>query len=69
MLGDMSEDEAGPLSAEDWPAQDPPSPNDSAKSDIELDDQLEDEDEPSQPIQKRRRVTRACDECRRKVWS
>lgn len=69
MSGDMSDDEVGPLSVEDWQAQDPPSPNDSSKSDIELDDPPggDDRDAPAQPIQKRRRVTRACDECRRKV--
>ncbi|RFU76855.1 n-terminal binuclear zn cluster-containing dna binding domain-containing [Trichoderma arundinaceum] len=67
----MSDDEAvtiGSQQAGDWSIQDAPSPAESAKSDIE-DDKMTDaagESAPSQPIQKRRRVTRACDECRRK---
>ncbi|PNY23060.1 Stress gene activator [Tolypocladium capitatum] len=66
MSGDISEDDAGPLSVGDWQLPDAPSPADSAKSDTELDDRSADPNAPSQPIQKRRRVTRACDECRRK---
>ncbi|KAJ4144619.1 hypothetical protein LMH87_003494 [Akanthomyces muscarius] len=62
----MSDDEAATLSVTDWTIHDAPSPTDSIKSDIELDDRPAVGDVPSQPIQKRRRVTRACDECRRK---
>ena len=59
----MADEDAG-----DWLAPDAPSPIDSDKSDLELDDQSgELGGGSSQPIQKRRRVTRACDECRRKV--
>ncbi|KAI9147962.1 transcriptional activator Mut3p [Paramyrothecium foliicola] len=61
MAGDKAEDGAGPS---DWHGADPPSPTSSTKSDQDLDDG--NPDAPSQPIQKRRRVTRACDECRRK---
>ncbi|EKJ71146.1 hypothetical protein FPSE_08652 [Fusarium pseudograminearum CS3096] len=56
----------GGQSSHDW-HDDAPSPSASIKSDIELDD--DGSGQPgasSQPIQKRRRVTRACDECRRK---
>lgn len=64
MSPDMAEDDPSGL---DWPTHDVPSPSASAKSDTELDDKPGDSaDAPSQPIQKRRRVTRACDECRRK---
>ncbi|KFA65461.1 hypothetical protein S40285_00491 [Stachybotrys chlorohalonatus IBT 40285] len=63
MAGDMSEDDPGRASASDWPA-DAHSPADSTKSESDHDDAGL--DAPSQPIQKRRRVTRACDECRRK---
>lgn len=65
----MSDDDAGPQSVADWHLQlpDAPSPADSAHSDAEFDDgAAQDPSAPSQPIQKRRRVTRACDECRRK---
>lgn len=61
MSADMSEDDVGPLSASDWQMHDTGSPADSNKSDTELDIGGS-----TQPIQKRRRVTRACDECRRK---
>lgn len=61
MSADMSEDDAGPG---DWQMQDAGSPGDSVKSDTELDDKAIGSS--TQPIQKRRRVTRACDECRRK---
>jgi hypothetical protein len=64
MAGEKAEDGAGPS---DWHGADPPSPTSSTKSDQDLDDQMDgNPDAPSQPIQKRRRVTRACDECRRK---
>jgi hypothetical protein len=63
MAGDMPEDDPGRASASDWPA-DAHSPADSTKSESDHDDAGL--DAPSQPIQKRRRVTRACDECRRK---
>lgn len=67
----MSDDEATIESqlAGDWSIQDAPSPAESAKSDVEIDEKMTGADAdsaPSQPIQKRRRVTRACDECRRK---
>lgn len=66
----MSDDEAitvGSQPAGDWSIHDAGSPADSVKSDAEDDDKAGDaESAPSQPIQKRRRVTRACDECRRK---
>lgn len=62
----MSEDDAAALSIGDWQIPDIPSPADSSKSDTEADDKNADPNAPSQPIQKRRRVTRACDECRRK---
>lgn len=68
MSADMDEDDVATLSVSDWQVQDAPSPADSAKSDTELDDRNGEGDDgtASQPIQKRRRVTRACDECRRK---
>ncbi|KAL6885320.1 fungal-specific transcription factor domain-containing protein [Trichoderma longibrachiatum] len=66
----MSDDEAvtvGSQPAGDWSIHDAASPAESVKSDAETDDKAGDaESAPSQPIQKRRRVTRACDECRRK---
>jgi hypothetical protein len=64
---DMSDEESGPLSATSWHGQEPPSPIGSPKSGQSGDDDTgEQEDGPSLPVQKRRRVTRACDECRRK---
>lgn len=70
MSADMSDEDAGPLSAGDWQIHDAPSPADSAKSETEVDEKMTDNgadaESSSQPIQKRRRVTRACDECRRK---
>lgn len=42
------------------------SPSGSAKSLTDAEDKHGSNDGPSVPIQKRRRVTRACDECRRK---
>ncbi|KAG6040003.1 hypothetical protein E4U41_001725 [Claviceps citrina] len=64
---EMSEDDAAALALGDWQIPDIPSPTESSKSDTELDDKASsDPNAPSQPIQKRRRVTRACDECRRK---
>ncbi|KAL7932109.1 fungal-specific transcription factor domain-containing protein [Trichoderma chlorosporum] len=66
----MSDDEAitvGSQPAGDWSIHDAASPAESVKSDAEDDEKAGDaESAPSQPIQKRRRVTRACDECRRK---
>ncbi|KAJ4260678.1 Gypsy retrotransposon integrase-like protein 1 [Fusarium torreyae] len=59
-------DNDGGQSSHDW-QEDAPSPSASIKSDNELDeDGNERPGATSQPIQKRRRVTRACDECRRK---
>lgn len=67
MSTDVAEDDPGQGSTNDWLANDVPSPSLSAKSDNEGDDDGNNSiDAPSQPIQKRRRVTRACDECRRK---
>lgn len=66
MSPDVAEDDPGQASTNDWQANDAPSPSLSAKSDNEDDDGNNSIDAPSQPIQKRRRVTRACDECRRK---
>lgn len=64
---ELSEDDAAALSAIDWHIPDIPSPAESPKSDTELEDKVSsDPNAPSQPMQKRRRVTRACDECRRK---
>jgi hypothetical protein len=65
----MSDDEAATIESQpagDWSIQDAPSPAESIKSDLEIDDKMDGDSAPSQPIQKRRRVTRACDECRRK---
>ncbi|KAF7557359.1 hypothetical protein G7046_g6050 [Stylonectria norvegica] len=63
----VSEDDPGQSSTQDWPTNDPPSPSGS-KSDLDDDDGKSNDPDgtTSQPIQKRRRVTRACDECRRK---
>ncbi|PHH78859.1 hypothetical protein CDD82_2800 [Ophiocordyceps australis] len=67
MSGDMSEDEPGPLSVADWQLQEGLSPADSPRSDVDMDEKTAVQGSSSaQPIQKRRRVTRACDECRRK---
>ncbi|CAM1510357.1 Fc.00g006920.m01.CDS01 [Cosmosporella sp. VM-42] len=63
----MSEDDPGLSSTQDWQGNDAPSPSGSARTSEADDDKPNDAgDAPSQPIQKRRRVTRACDECRRK---
>ncbi|KAM0247220.1 hypothetical protein ACHAQJ_009952 [Trichoderma viride] len=65
----MSDDEAATIGSQpagDWSIQDAPSPAESIKSDLDDDKMGDGESAPSQPIQKRRRVTRACDECRRK---
>lgn len=66
----MSDDEAATIESQpagDWSIQDAPSPAESIKSDVDDEKMTADgEAAPSQPIQKRRRVTRACDECRRK---
>ena len=56
-MAEMSEDDAATLAAVDWTIHDAPSPTDSIKSDIELEDRPAENG--SQPIQKRRRVTRA----------
>jgi hypothetical protein len=67
MSAEMSEDDAGPAAAGDWPLQDGASMAESLHSDNEMEDNPNGSADPStQPIQKRRRVTRACDECRRK---
>lgn len=68
----MSDDESADLSLEDHA-----SPSESAKSSAQAAGKVESDDAsgvqedtadavPSMPLQKRRRVTRACDECRRK---
>ena len=57
---EISEDD-GPLSGHEWSAHGAVSPTGS-----ESEHESGAADAPSQPIQKRRRVTRACDECRRK---
>jgi len=64
---DMSDEELGGASS----AHDPGSPDGSSKSSsgrsIKAEDGMNPTAEtPTMPIQKRRRVTRACDECRRK---
>ncbi|RSL97452.1 hypothetical protein CEP52_010908 [Fusarium oligoseptatum] len=64
MSPDVADDDAGQSSTQDWQDNDAPSPSASIKSDNEGDE--DGPNAPSQPIQKRRRVTRACDECRRK---
>ncbi|KAM5353808.1 hypothetical protein ACJ41O_000458 [Fusarium nematophilum] len=67
MSPDVVDDDPGQSSTHDWQDNDAPSPSASIKSDNEGDeDGIGQPDAPSQPIQKRRRVTRACDECRRK---
>ncbi|KAI5457834.1 hypothetical protein BGZ63DRAFT_364201 [Mariannaea sp. PMI_226] len=68
MSPDVADDDPGQSSTKDWPTNDVPSPSaGSIKSDNEADEDIENSaDAPLQPIQKRRRVTRACDECRRK---
>jgi hypothetical protein len=55
----MSDDE-GAMSTSAWQDPDAMSLGGSASEEEKMNDT------PSQPIQKRRRVTRACDECRRK---
>jgi hypothetical protein len=67
----MSEDESAGMSQDEFA-----SPSDSAKSPAQASVKPESDDAsgvqddvadaPSMPLQKRRRVTRACDECRRK---
>jgi hypothetical protein len=66
---DMSDDDSGPLSANSWHGHDAQSPAGSDKSGNDDDEKtttLPGGDATSLPVQKRRRVTRACDECRRK---
>lgn len=60
---EMSEEDGG-LSGPDWPGQ--AGAVTPEGSDSEHDVPVNGADGSSQPIQKRRRVTRACDECRRK---
>lgn len=71
----MSDEELEGVSSKSWQAQDVPSPAESAKSGSEQgrihaegtsDAGIGMSETPSMPVQKRRRVTRACDECRRK---
>jgi hypothetical protein len=57
---EISEDD-GPLSGHEWSAHGAVTPTGS-----ESEHESGAADAPSAPIQKRRRVTRACDECRRK---
>ena len=66
MATEISEDDGG-LSGNDWldTNNGPPSPAGSVRSESG-EEPPSVGDGPSQPIQKRRRVTRACDECRRK---
>ena len=67
MSPEMSVDDPSQSNSQDWQATDAPSPSGSARSDIDAEDEkTNDGDAPTQPVQKRRRVTRACDECRRK---
>lgn len=70
----LSEDGSALVSAS-WRAQEHSSPDASTKSSDALSQVKEEsigesssapQDTPSMPVQKRRRVTRACDECRRK---
>ncbi|TEA12359.1 Activator of stress genes 1 [Colletotrichum sidae] len=63
----MSDNESAAPDANGWSVKEPPSPGGS-HSGSDLDDKLggHSGDTPNAPVQKRRRVTRACDECRRK---
>ncbi|KAL0931949.1 C6 transcription factor [Colletotrichum truncatum] len=62
----MSDNESAAPSANDWPVKEPPSPSGS-HSGSDVDEKPSQQgDAPNVPVQKRRRVTRACDECRRK---
>ena len=72
---ERSDDESAAVSPKSLELQDPGSPSDSAKSPVDQsivkeedsgDQDDEGETSRSMPVQKRRRVTRACDECRRK---
>ena len=72
---EKSDDESGAVSPKSLEPRDPGSPSDSAKSLVEQsvvkEEDSDDQDDGgetsrSMPVQKRRRVTRACDECRRK---
>ncbi|KAG5954665.1 hypothetical protein E4U58_007522 [Claviceps cyperi] len=64
---ELSEEDLAAFTVSDWPISDIASPAGSSKSDTDVDDKASsDPNAPSQPTQKRRRVTRACDECRRK---
>ncbi|KAF4975225.1 hypothetical protein FZEAL_7963 [Fusarium zealandicum] len=64
MSAEVADDDVGQSSTHDWQDHDAPSPSASVKSD--MDDEDDGLGASSKPIQKRRRVTRACDECRRK---
>ncbi|KAF6825568.1 C6 transcription factor [Colletotrichum plurivorum] len=59
----MSDNESA--AANSWPVKEPPSPSGS-HSGSDVDEKAQPGDAPNAPVQKRRRVTRACDECRRK---
>ena len=72
---ERSDDESAAVSPKSLELQDPGSPSDSVKSPVDQsivkeedsgDQDDEGETSRSMPVQKRRRVTRACDECRRK---
>ncbi|KXH40974.1 fungal specific transcription factor [Colletotrichum nymphaeae SA-01] len=63
--GNMSDNESAAPSANGWPVKEPPSPSGSAHSGSDMDEKPG-EAGSNAPVQKRRRVTRACDECRRK---
>lgn len=62
MSTEMSEDDGGGPSGHDWPAHGGAASPAGSESEHESGGA----DAQSLPIQKRRRVTRACDECRRK---
>jgi hypothetical protein len=66
MSPDASGDESAPQSAKSWRAQEHASREGSSESAEDSKIPGSSEDAPSVPVQKRRRVTRACDECRRK---
>ncbi|GJC90235.1 activator of stress genes 1 [Colletotrichum liriopes] len=61
----MSDNESAAPSTNGWPVKEPPSPSGSAHSGSDMDEKPG-EAGSNVPVQKRRRVTRACDECRRK---
>ncbi|GKT47989.1 putative transcriptional regulatory protein [Colletotrichum spaethianum] len=61
----MSDNESAAPSTNGWPVKEPPSPSGSAHSGSDMDEKPSEAGN-NAPVQKRRRVTRACDECRRK---